>query len=55
MAKKSITIKLGRNGSMTMKSTGGVDLRKIVPHLFETPATEAEKPTPETTVRGNHD
>lgn len=34
---KSVTLKLNRDGTMTMKSTGGVDLRKFMPKIAEEP------------------
>lgn len=32
---KTVTIKLNKDGTMTFRSTGGVDLRKVVPSLFQ--------------------
>lgn len=31
---RSVTISKRKNGSVTLKSTGGVDLRNVVPELF---------------------
>ncbi|WP_160009826.1 Mu transposase C-terminal domain-containing protein [Rhizobium sp. 18055] len=31
---KSVSIKVHKDGSMTLRSTGGVDLRKVVPQFF---------------------
>jgi hypothetical protein len=44
--KKSVTIKMNRDGSITMRSTGGVDLRKIVPSLFKIDDERADPAPP---------
>lgn len=36
---QSVTLKLNKDGTMTMRSTGGFDLRKIMP-----PPVKVEKP-----------
>lgn len=48
MAKKSgrsVSIRIHKDGSMTLRSTGGVDLRKVVPHLFSTQESEPSTPS----------
>lgn len=40
--KKSVTIKMNRDGSITMRSTGGVDLRKVFPNLFKSDEQKAD-------------
>lgn len=44
--KKSVTIKMNRDGTITMRSTGGVDLRKVMPNLFKTDDEKADPPPP---------
>jgi len=39
---KSVSIRVHKDGSMTLRSTGGVDLRNVVPQLFKT--ADAEQP-----------
>lgn len=44
--RKSVSIRVHKDGSMTLRSTGGVDLRKVVPQLFKTDEPEASSPPP---------
>lgn len=43
----TVTMKLNKNGTMTLRSTGGFDLRKIMPR--ETQGEEAPAPLEPTT------
>jgi hypothetical protein len=40
-SRKTVSIRIKKDGSFVLKSTGGVDLRKIVPSLFTADATDA--------------
>ena len=40
---KSVSIKVHKDGSMTLRSTGGVDLRKVVPQLCRVEAEPVKK------------